>query len=69
MVKIQVNGKETTVENKSLKVLLDQYENLREKNIPFAVLINGSVVRKANHDETYVNEGDTIEIVSCVGGG
>ena len=69
MVKIQLNGKETSVENTNLKVLLDQYENLRDKNIPFAVLVNGTVVKKSNHDKTVMSNGDTVEIVSCVGGG
>ena len=34
-----------------------------------AVVINENVVRRANLDETPINDGDTIEIITMVGGG
>lgn len=34
-----------------------------------AVEINGEIVVKAAYDETVINDGDEIEIVSFVGGG
>lgn len=45
---------------------------LGELNIPrerVAVLINENVVRRANLDTTALNDGDTVEIITMVGGG
>ncbi len=51
-------------------------QNLREVIVQFsqspAVLIaevNGAIVKKKQWDEIRVNDGDTIELVSFVGGG
>jgi len=34
-----------------------------------AVELNGRLVRKRNHEETPIREGDRVEIVTFVGGG
>jgi thiamine biosynthesis protein ThiS len=34
-----------------------------------AVIVNGLVVRKANHDETTLVDHDTVDIITMVGGG
>jgi sulfur carrier protein len=36
---------------------------------PCAVEINKTLVPKARHAETVINEGDTVELVTLVGGG
>ncbi len=44
-------------------------EELRLGDAPCAVEVNRTVIRKAEHVSTTLGEGDTIEIVTLVGGG
>ncbi len=63
---IIINGNELDVSGKTVS----QY--LREANYTtarVAVEINGDIVPKSEYDEVVLNDGDTVEIVSFVGGG
>ena len=42
---------------------------LRNPRPPFAVEINKQLVRRPQYESTVLNDGDTIEIVTLVGGG
>ena len=62
---IYVNGKETK-NGKSLSVLLENSGFRRDR---IAVEINGEIIKKSDYDNTVLNDGDKIEVVSFVGGG
>lgn len=62
---IYVNGKEKDNCN-SLNALLDNGGFRREIIV---VEINGEIIKKSNYDNTVLNDGDKVEIVSFVGGG
>lgn len=64
---IRINGKETTLNG---SVTLAQY--LKEHNYQtsrIAVELNGDIVPKSRYGETALRDGDTLEVVSFVGGG
>lgn len=64
---IYVNGeKKEGYEGLPLDVLL-QGENFQKERI--AVEINGEIVSKKIYGETVLADGDTVEVVSFVGGG
>lgn len=66
-MKIKLNGQEQ--EFTGLKTAGDL---LLQINIPrerVAVIINENVVRRADLDSTDLNEGDTVEVITMVGGG
>ncbi len=67
MIKIMLNGKEkefTTIPN--LKILISQYCTDSQ---PVIAELNGQIVKKQTWEHTPVSPGDTIELVSMVGGG
>ena len=62
-----VNGEKREI---ALEISLREF--LKRLDLPaerVAVELNRSVVRRADWDETKLNEGDKIEIVTIVGGG
>ncbi|MDD5901156.1 MAG: sulfur carrier protein ThiS [Lachnospiraceae bacterium] len=63
---VKINGTEYSVCGKSLAEYL-QSENYDEKRV--AVERNGEIVPKAQYGETILQDGDTLEVVSFVGGG
>ncbi len=42
---------------------------LRQPKPPFAVELNKELVQRGQYDETTLNQGDQVEIVTLVGGG
>lgn len=67
LVMIKINGKaEESAAGKSIAEYLEQsgYKATR-----VAVEINGDILPKAEYSQRPIAEGDTIEIVSFVGGG
>ncbi len=63
---IKINGKEYDCTGISLtEYLLENGYNLKY----VAVEKNSEIVPKVKYDETVLNDGDSIEIVSFVGGG
>lgn len=64
---VRINGKDENIaEGTGLVQYLKDAGYNRER---IAVEINGDIIPKKNYDETVLNDGDKIEIVSFVGGG
>lgn len=63
---ILINGEQTTADGMTLAAYLQTtaYDSRR-----IAVERNGEIVPKSQYDTVLLQEGDTIEIVSFVGGG
>lgn len=63
---VKVNGKELDLAGKTVAeyLLTTDYDAKR-----IAVERNGEIVFKSQYSETVLNDGDSIEIVSFVGGG
>ena len=68
VMQLNVNGqpRQTDPATRTAGDLLNELNIQRER---VAVVINENVVRRANLDETPINDGDTIEIITMVGGG
>ena len=67
MLQITINGEARTLADKpSLAELLDRLGYDRSR---VAVEVNQEVVPRKTHPEHYLNAGDTVEIVTLVGGG
>lgn len=64
---MKINGKEIKLENETVLsgILEDQGFNL----LKIAVMKNGNIVPKAEYDKTLINDNDSLEVVSFVGGG
>ena len=63
---VKVNGTEIDIAGKTLTEYLET-TNYDMKRI--ATELNGDIVPKATYAETVLSDGDSIEIVSFVGGG
>ena len=64
---MKINGKEIKLENETVLsgILEDQGFNL----LKIAVMKNGDIVPKAEYDKTLINDNNSLEVVSFVGGG
>lgn len=65
MIKLSVNGDSFTTEHSSLADFL----NTLDTGDQFAVARNGEFVPKSQYEQTTLTEGDTLDIVTPVGGG
>jgi len=66
-MKITLNGQVKEFPNiPNLESIVDQF--CKDKN-PVIAELNGSIIKNPLWQETIVKEGDTIELVSFVGGG
>jgi sulfur carrier protein len=66
-MKVIVNGKSIDLpDGASVRGLI---EHLGLGNAACAVEVNKALVRKAAHEQHTLREGDTIEVVTLVGGG
>ena len=63
---VKINGEEYQYENKQLTAVL---EELNYDKTRIAVEINEEIVPKGCYDATILKDGDTVEVVSFVGGG
>lgn len=63
---VKINGKDLNVAGKSIAEYLAT-TNYDPKRI--AVERNGDIVPKAQYEDTFLCDGDTVEVVSFVGGG
>ena len=63
---IKINGKEISAQGRTVAQLLtdEGYDTSR-----IAVEINGGILPKAQYGLTLLDEGDSLEVVSFVGGG
>ncbi len=64
---VRVNGEKRSIEDTcTVAVLLDE---LNLGGQPCAVEVNAAVVPHREHGERHLSDGDTVEIVTLVGGG
>ena len=63
---VKINGKELNIAGKTVAEYL-RATNYDPKRI--AVERNGDIVPKAQYGETVLKDGDSVEVVSFVGGG
>ena len=67
IVQVRINGKERDVEaGTTVAMLLRELDAAPQR---VAVEINRELVPRSTFEETFLSEGDTIEIVTFVGGG
>ncbi|MEM7576541.1 MAG: sulfur carrier protein ThiS [Planctomycetota bacterium] len=68
MLTLTVNGKEESFEDDALNVAaLIEHHGL--SNQPVAVEVNRKLVPKRDHADATLRPGDTVELVTLVGGG
>jgi sulfur carrier protein len=67
MISLTVNGKLQTFDNVSNIIQL--LEALAIARDQVAVMVNGDVIRRADHETTALHDGDSVEIITIVGGG
>ena len=63
---VRINGKELDAAGMTVSQYLDRTDYDRRR---IAIEINGQILPKAQYDETILEDGDSIEVVSFVGGG
>ena len=63
---IKINGESKPFEDKSIAEIL---EELGYSSQRVAVELNENIVPKARYAETFVKDGDSVEVVRFVGGG
>ena len=67
-MKIYVNGQQKTFEASEI-CLTSLIEILALNEKKFAIEYNGEIISKSNFSQTFLKEGDKLEIVIAVGGG
>lgn len=66
-MQVAINGENQTL-NKEMSILdLLEQSGLAGKRV--AVEINESIIPKSRHAETFILEGDKVEIIHAIGGG
>ena len=63
---VRINGKELDAAGMTVSQYLDRTDYDRRR---IAIERNGQILPKAQYDETILEDGDSIEVVSSVGGG
>ena len=63
---VKINGKELGAAGMTVSQYLDETNYDRRR---IAIERNGQILPKAQYDETILEDGDSIEVVSFVGGG
>ena len=66
MFMVKINGKSLDVDGKTITQYLEQTDYVLQY---IAVEQNGNIIPKSTYDEVVLKDGDTLEIVSFVGGG
>lgn len=63
---VKINGESFDVAGKSIeKYLVDAGYDTK----CIAIELNGDIIPKAQYENTYLDDGDSVEVVSFVGGG
>lgn len=66
-MKLKLNGQDQDLSGvKTAGDLLSHLKIARER---VAVIVNENVIRRAELDSTDLNDGDTVEVITMVGGG
>lgn len=64
---MKVNGNEMNIEN--IKNITELLSNLKINENRVVVELNGNIITKEDYRNVNLNENDTIEVISFVGGG
>ncbi|MEN8075911.1 sulfur carrier protein ThiS [Clostridioides difficile] len=64
---MKVNGCEMSIENNNS--ITELLESLKVNENRVVVEVNGNIISKENYRKVKLNENDTIEVISFVGGG
>jgi sulfur carrier protein len=66
-----INGQSITVETKNSNMLaaLQQYLTAEQQKQSFATALNGDFVGKTDYHKTFVNQGDSIDVLFPIQGG
>lgn len=64
---VKVNGNEMNIEN--IKNITELLSNLKINENRVVVELNGNIITKEDYRNVNLNENDTIEVISFVGGG
>ena len=64
---MKVNGNEMNIEN--IKNIIELLSNLKVNENRVVVELNGNIITKEDYRNVNLNENDTIEVISFVGGG
>ena len=67
MATFEINGEQRTVEQASTVAELLRVLELHERRV--AVMVEGEIVRREQHDSAALTDGAKIEIIQMVGGG
>jgi sulfur carrier protein len=67
MITLTVNGKPQAFDNVSNIIQLLEALSIQRDQV--AVMVNGDVIRRADHETTVLHDGDSVEIITIVGGG
>jgi sulfur carrier protein len=65
-MELVINGEKQQVSAQDLEALL---EELKVAGVRCATMINGRIVKRADRPTTALHEGDTVEVITMVGGG
>ncbi|MBS3106504.1 sulfur carrier protein ThiS [Candidatus Woesearchaeota archaeon] len=65
-MKLRINGEERTL---AAKTVADVIDHLQLKPEQVVVELNKNIVKREEYGKTDVKDGDTLEIVTLVGGG
>ena len=69
-MKLQINGKITTIDNSNEELVLEGLlENLGYKPQLVVVELNGEIISPKDWKSTKIKNGDSLEVVTIVGGG
>jgi sulfur carrier protein len=66
-IQIQLNGEPASIPVQSS--VQDVLKSLQFPSDRVAVVINGEIIRKADHGQRMILSGDTVDIITMVGGG
>lgn len=66
-MKLKVNGQDQDLSG--IKTAGDLLSHLKIARERVAVIVNENVIRRAELDSTDLNDGDTVEVITMVGGG
>lgn len=69
MIKINLNGKIQEFETQEGKLSVQKLVEIRNLKGFFAIELNLKIINKEDYNSTFINDGDSVEIVSFAGGG
>ena len=69
-MKLKINGKNKTIDNSNEQLVLEcLLENLGYKPQLVVVELNGEIISPKDWKSTKIRDGDSLEVVTIVGGG